>query len=218
MKKYILALDQGTTSSRAIVFDQAAKPLATASKEFPQIYPQPGWVEHDPERIWDSQIEVAGRALDEAGVEPSAVAAIGITNQRETTVVWDRKTGRPIANAIVWQCRRTASICEEMRSRGLEDAVRSKTGLVLDAYFSGTKLKWILDNVDGARERAGRGELAFGTIDTWLVYKLSGGAIHVTDYSNASRTMLFGPRRMISCPAFSSRGTRSGPSSSGLPA
>jgi glycerol kinase len=191
MKRYIIALDQGTTSSRAIVFDQAARPLATASKEFPQIYPQPGWVEHDPERIWDSQIEVARRALDEAGVEPSAVAAIGITNQRETTVVWDRKTGVPIANAIVWQCRRTASICDEMRSRGLEDAVRSKTGLVLDAYFSGTKLKWILDNVDGARERAGRGELAFGTIDTWLVYKLSGGAIHITDYSNASRTMLF---------------------------
>jgi len=191
MKKYIVALDQGTTSSRAIVFDHAGKPLASVSKEFRQIYPQPGWVEHDPEEIWASQIEVAGRALEKAGIGPSAVAAIGITNQRETTVVWDRKTAKPVGNAIVWQCRRTAPICDEMRSRGLEDTVRAKTGLVLDAYFSGTKLKWILDNVDGARDRAENGNLAFGTIDAWLIYKLSGGGIHITDYSNASRTMLF---------------------------
>ena len=191
MKRYILALDQGTTSSRAIVFDRTGKPLASSSKEFKQIYPQPGWVEHDAEEIWASQIEVAGKALEKAGIESSQVAAIGITNQRETTVVWDRKTGKPIGNAIVWQCRRTAPICDDMKARGLEDAVREKTGLVIDAYFSGTKLKWILDNVDGARDRAKAGELAFGTIDTWLVYKLSGGNAHITDYSNASRTMLF---------------------------
>ena len=191
MKRYILALDQGTTSSRAIVFDRTGKPLASSSKEFKQIYPQPGWVEHDAEEIWASQIEVAGKALEKADIESSQVAAIGITNQRETTVVWDRKTGKPIGNAIVWQCRRTAPICDDMKARGLEDAVREKTGLVIDAYFSGTKLKWILDNVDGARDRAKAGELAFGTIDTWLVYKLSGGNAHITDYSNASRTMLF---------------------------
>ena len=190
-KKYILALDQGTTSSRAIIFDQAGKPLASVSKEFPQIYPEPGWVEHDPEAIWASQIEVAGAVLEKAGIEASSVAAIGITNQRETTVVWNRKTGKPVANAIVWQCRRTAPICDDMKSRGLEESVRSKTGLVVDAYFSGTKIKWILDNVPDAREYAERGELAFGTIDTWLIYKLTGGGVHVTDYSNASRTMLF---------------------------
>lgn len=191
MKKYILALDQGTTSSRAIVFDRSGVPLANASKEFKQIYPRPGWVEHDPEEIWAGQMEVAGAALKKGGIEPSDVAAIGITNQRETTVVWDRKTGKPISNAIVWQCRRTAPICDDMKARGLEDAVREKTGLVIDAYFSGTKLKWILDNVDGAREGAEAGRLAFGTIDTWLVHKLSGEKIHVTDFSNASRTMLF---------------------------
>ena len=191
MKKYVVALDQGTTGSRAIVFDHAGKPLASVSKEFRQIYPKPGWVEHDPEEIWASQIEVAGKVLEKAGIEPSSVAAIGITNQRETTVVWDRKTGRPINNAIVWQCRRTASICDGMKSRGLEAAVRAKTGLVIDAYFSGTKIKWLLDNVEGARESARRGELAFGTIDTWLVHKLTGGGVHITDYSNASRTMLF---------------------------
>jgi glycerol kinase len=191
MKKYILALDQGTTSSRAIVFDRSGKPLASSSKEFRQMYSQPGWVEHDAEEIWASQIEVAGKALEQAGIGSSQVAAIGITNQRETTVVWDRKTGKPVSNAIVWQCRRTASICDDMKARGLENAVREKTGLVIDAYFSGTKLKWILDNVDGARARAQAGELAFGTIDTWLVYKLSGGNVHITDYSNASRTMLF---------------------------
>jgi glycerol kinase len=191
MKKYILSLDQGTTSSRAIIFDHSGRPLASASKEFRQIYPKPGWVEHDPDEIWASQIEVAGKALEKAGVEPSAVAAIGITNQRETAVVWDRKTGKPVTNAIVWQCRRTAPICDDMKSRGLEQAVRAKTGLVIDAYFSGTKVKWMLDNVSGARDSARRGELAFGTIDTWLIHKLSGGKIHVTDYSNASRTMMF---------------------------
>jgi glycerol kinase len=191
MKKYIIALDQGTTSSRAIIFDNTGKPLASASKEFQQIYPKPGWVEHDPEEIWSSQIEVAGKALEKAGIDSSSIAAIGITNQRETTVVWDRKTGKPISNAIVWQCRRTAPICDDMKSRGLEDAVRSKTGLVVDAYFSGTKIKWILDNVEGALDAARRGDLAFGNIDTWLVYRLSGGSIHITDYSNASRTMLF---------------------------
>jgi glycerol kinase len=191
MKKYIIALDQGTTSSRAIVFDNAGTPLASVSKEFRQIYPKPGWVEHDAEEIWSSQIEVAGKAIEKAGITASAVAAIGITNQRETTVVWDRKTGTPVSNAIVWQCRRTAPICDDMKARGLEDAVRSKTGLVIDAYFSGTKIKWILDSVEGAREAAARGDLAFGNIDTWLTYRLSGGKIHITDYSNASRTMLF---------------------------
>ncbi len=191
MGKYILALDQGTTSSRAIVFDHSGKSLASASKEFRQIYPQPGWVEHDAEEIWESQIEVAGKALEKAGIAAADVAAIGITNQRETTVVWDRKTGKPVSNAIVWQCRRTAPICDDMKSRGLEETVREKTGLVVDAYFSGTKLKWILDNIEGAADRARAGDLAFGTIDTWLVYKLSGGRIHITDYSNASRTMLF---------------------------
>ncbi|MBI4830008.1 MAG: glycerol kinase GlpK, partial [Candidatus Lindowbacteria bacterium] len=185
------ALDQGTTSSRAIVFDQTGKPVATAAKEFRQIYPKPGWVEHDPEEIWASQIQVAGESMKKAGIEPSAVAAIGITNQRETTVVWDRATGKPITNAIVWQCRRSAPICDNMKKRQLGGMVLEKTGLVIDAYFSGTKIKWILDNVPGARERAKRGELAFGTIDTWLVYNLSGGKIHVTDYSNASRTMVF---------------------------
>jgi glycerol kinase len=190
-KTYIISLDQGTTSSRAILFDHAGKPLASVSRELRQIYPRPGWVEHDPEEIWSSQIEVAGKVIEKAGIDAGSVAAIGITNQRETTVVWNRKTGKPVSNAIVWQCRRTASICDDMKARGLEDAVRAKTGLVLDAYFSGTKVKWILDNVAGAREAAERGELAFGTIDCWLVSKLSGGRLHITDYSNASRTMLF---------------------------
>ncbi|GAB4331650.1 MAG: glycerol kinase GlpK [Candidatus Abyssubacteria bacterium] len=191
MGKYILALDQGTTSSRAIVFDRSGKPLATAAREFRQIYPKPGWVEHDPEEIWTTQIEVARHALEKAGIEASSVAAIGITNQRETTVVWNRKTGKPATNAIVWQCRRSAPICDDMKARGLESTVRAKTGLVIDAYFSGTKIKWILDHVPGARESAQKGELAFGTIDSWLIYRLSGGQTHVTDYTNASRTMLF---------------------------
>lgn len=187
----MLALDQGTTSSRAIVFDHSGIPVASVSKEFRQIYPQPGYVEHDPEEIWASQIEVARKALEKADIEPSSIAAIGITNQRETAVVWDRKTGKPVTNAIVWQCRRSAPICDDLKKRGLEQAVREKTGLVIDAYFSGTKIKWILDNVAGAREHARNGALAFGTIDTWLIHKLTGGRAHITDYSNASRTMLF---------------------------
>src|SRR2546428_4812653 len=188
--KYILALDQGTTSSRAIVFDPSGSIKAVAQKEFPQIFPQPGWVEHDPNDIWASQAGVAAEALAEAGLAPSDIAAIGITNQRETTVVWDRKTGRPICNAIVWQDRRTAALCDRLKARGLERLIRKKTGLVLDAYFSGTKLQWILRHVKGAREKAKAGQLAFGTVDSWLVWNLTGGQKHVTDVSNASRTML----------------------------
>ncbi len=191
MAQFILALDQGTTSSRAIVFDHSGKPLASAAREFRQIYPRPAWVEHDPDEIWTSQIEVAKAAIEKAGLKASAIAAIGITNQRETTIVWSRSTGKPVSNAIVWQCRRTASICDELKSRGLEQAVRAKTGLVIDAYFSGAKIKWILDNVAGARDAAARGDLAFGTVDSWLVYNLSGRKIHITDYTNASRTMLY---------------------------
>ncbi|HSC95873.1 MAG TPA: glycerol kinase GlpK [Burkholderiales bacterium] len=187
----ILALDQGTTSSRAIVFDASGAMLALAQKEFTQVFPRPGWVEHDPEEIWVSQITVAHEALARAGVQARDVAAIGITNQRETTVVWERASGRPVCNAIVWQDRRTAAACDALRARGLEPRVTAKTGLLLDAYFSGTKLGWILDNVPRARARAEAGELAFGTIDSWLVWKLSGGAAHVTDVSNASRTLLY---------------------------
>ncbi len=188
---YILALDQGTTSSRAILFDRAGKPIASSQREFPQLYPRPGWVEHDPEDIWGTQRTVARQVLAEAGVRSSQIAAIGIANQRETTVVWDRQDGQPLYNAIVWQDRRTAPTCDKLRERGLGETVRAKTGLVLDAYFSGTKLAWILDNVAGARARAERGDLAFGTVDTFLLWRLSGGKIHRTDYSNASRTMLY---------------------------
>ena len=187
----ILALDQGTTSSRAIVFDEAGAIRAVAQKEFTQHFPQPGWVEHDPEEIWAKQIAVAGEAIARAGIQARDVAAIGITNQRETTVVWDRVTGRPACNAIVWQDRRTAAACDALKARGLEPRVTEKTGLVLDAYFSGTKLAWILDNVPDARRRAEAGELLFGTVDAWLAWKLSGGAVHVTDVSNASRTLLY---------------------------
>jgi glycerol kinase len=189
--QYVVALDQGTTSSRAIVFDHGGVPVATAQKELRQIFPRPGWVEHDPDEIWSSQAGVATEALARARLRPRDVAAVGITNQRETTVVWDRASGRPIANAIVWQDRRTAAACEQLKADGAEATIRAKTGLVLDAYFSGTKIAWLLDHVDGARERAERGELAFGTVDTWLAYRLTGGACHVTDPSNASRTMLF---------------------------
>lgn len=191
MKKYIVALDQGTTSSRAIVFDGAGQIVGKAQREFKQIYPRPGWVEHDPEDIWDTQIDVMGKAIDAAGITAWDVAAIGITNQRETTVVWERDTGKPIYNAVVWQCRRTADECEELKRRGLENAVYASTGLPIDAYFSGTKIKWILDHVTGARERAERGELCFGTIDSFLMFRLSKGKIFATDYTNASRTMLF---------------------------
>ena len=190
-KKYIMALDQGTTSSRAILFNKNAEIVQVAQKEFKQIYPKPGWVEHDPMEIWGSQMGVAREVLETAGVRPQEVAAIGITNQRETTVVWDKNTGKPIYNAIVWQCRRTAPICDELKKRGLEEYIKDNTGLVIDAYFSGTKIKWILDNVEGAREKAENGELLFGNIDTWLLWNLTRGKVHVTDYSNASRTMLF---------------------------
>ena len=189
--KYVLALDQGTTSSRAIVFDHAGSIVAVAQKEFRQIFPKPGWVEHDPRDIWSSQAGVAAEALTKANASPSEVAAIGITNQRETTLVWDRATGEPINNAIVWQDRRTAPMCDRLKARKLDRVIRRKTGLVVDAYFSGTKLQWILENVKGARARARAGELAFGTVDTWLVWNLTGGRVHVTDASNASRTMLF---------------------------
>ncbi|TDT61369.1 glycerol kinase GlpK [Fonticella tunisiensis] len=191
MSKYILSFDQGTTSSRAIVFNKSGEIVSVAQKEFTQIYPRAGWVEHDPMEIWGTQIGVANEALAKAGISADDIAAIGITNQRETTVVWDKNTGKPVYNAIVWQCRRTSPICDELKNKGLAEAIRKKTGLVVDAYFSGTKIKWILDNVEGARERAERGELLFGNIDTWLIWNLTGGKVHVTDYSNASRTMLF---------------------------
>ena len=189
--KVVLALDQGTTSSRAIVFDRSGRPLAKAQKDLRQIYPQPGWVEHDPDEIWGTQLEVARLALHEAGLGAGDVAAIGLTNQRETTIVWDRKTGRPLHNAIVWQCRRTASLCDRLRAEGLSDSVREKTGLVIDAYFSATKVRWLLDNVPGLAAKAVRGEVAFGTVDSWLIWNLTGGKVHATDFSNASRTMLF---------------------------
>jgi len=188
---YVLALDQGTTSSRAIVFDHDAAIVAVGQLEFQQIFPQPGWVEHDPAEIWATQIAVAIEALGRAHIRPRDIAAIGITNQRETTVVWDRETGNPVYNAIVWQDRRTAEFCDRLKRDGHEDFIRERTGLVIDAYFSGSKVKWILDNVDGARARAEAGKLAFGTIDSWLVWKLTSGATHVTDVSNASRTLLF---------------------------
>lgn len=190
-KKYILAFDQGTTSSRAILFDKAGNIVKTAQKEFTQIYPKAGWVEHDAMEIWGTQSGVAREVLESAGVNPQEIAAIGITNQRETTVVWDKNTGKPIYNAIVWQCRRTAGFCDELKARGLEGYVRDNTGLVVDAYFSGTKVNWILENVEGAREKAEAGELIFGNIDTWLIWNLTRGKVHVTDYSNASRTMLY---------------------------
>ena len=192
--QYVLALDQGTTSSRAILFDRSGRGVGVAQKEFTQIYPNPGWVEHDPMEIWGTQSGVAREVLEKTGVNPQDVAAIGITNQRETTIVWDKATGRPVHNAIVWQCRRTAGLCEELKARGLEPAIREKTGLVLDAYFSATKVKWILDHVEGARERAARGDLLFGNVDTWLIWNLTRGRVHATDPSNASRTMLYNIR------------------------
>jgi glycerol kinase len=189
--KYILALDQGTTSSRAIIFDHAGQVVATAQREFRQLFPQSGWVEHDPQEIWATQLDAAQRALEQAGLNAGDIAGIGITNQRETTVVWDRATGKPITNAIVWQDRRTAAACDRLKARGLAPLIRRKTGLVVDAYFSATKLEWILRNVPGAKARARKGELVFGTIDSWLVWNLTAGRCHVTDASNASRTMLF---------------------------
>lgn len=190
-KSYVLALDQGTTSSRAILFNRASEIVGIAQKEFTQDYPQPGWVEHDAAEIWATQLWVAQEVLRNASVQPSEIAALGITNQRETTVVWEKSSGKPIAPAIVWQCRRTTEMVEELKAKGWADKVCAKTGLVLDAYFSGTKVKWLLDNVEGARAKANRGELLFGTIDSWLIWQLTGGKIHITDYSNASRTMLY---------------------------
>lgn len=191
MEKYIMALDQGTTSSRCILFNKQGKACSTAQKEFRQIFPKPGWVEHDPMDIWASQISVAAEAMSKIGAGAENIAAIGITNQRETTVVWEKETGKPVCNAIVWQCRRTAELVDELKSEGFDRIIREKTGLIPDAYFSATKLKWILDHVRGARERAVRGELLFGTVDTWLIWNLTNRRVHVTDYTNASRTMLF---------------------------
>lgn len=191
MPKYIMALDAGTTSNRCILFNEKGQICSMAQKEFTQYFPQPGWVEHDASEIWSTQLAVAREAMNQLHVSASEIAAIGITNQRETTIVWDKNTGKPIHHAIVWQCRRTSQYCDSLKEKGLTEKFREKTGLVIDAYFSGTKVKWILDNVEGARERAERGELLFGTVETWLIWKLTKGAVHVTDYSNASRTMLF---------------------------
>ena len=191
MSKYIMALDSGTTSNRCILFNAAGEICSVAQKEFTQIFPQPGWVEHDADEIFSTQLEVARQAMANIGATATDIAAIGITNQRETTICWNRQTGRPVHNAIVWQCRRTASYCDELTREGLVDAIRSKTGLVIDPYFSGTKIRWILENVPGARQLAENGDLLFGTVETWLIWKLTGGKVHVTDYSNASRTMLF---------------------------
>ena len=191
MKQYIMALDSGTTSNRCILFDRTGRVCSVAQREFTQYFPQPGWVEHDADEIFSSQLEVAKQAMRNIGATAMDIAAIGITNQRETTICWNKNTGRPICHAIVWQCRRTASYCDKLREEGLVDEIRSKTGLVIDPYFSGTKVRWILENVPGARQQAEAGELLFGTVETWLIWKLTGGRVHVTDYSNASRTMLF---------------------------
>ena len=196
MDKYILALDQGTTSSRAIIFDKEQNIYGIAQKEFNQIYPKEGWVEHDPMEIWASQYGVLQEVLAKTNIEPEQISAIGITNQRETAIVWNKQTGEPIYNAIVWQCRRTADICEKLKSDGFDKYIKENTGLLIDAYFSATKVKWILDNVDGAREKADKGDLLFGTVDTWLLWKLTNGRVHVTDYTNASRTMLFNIREL----------------------
>ena len=197
MKKYIMALDQGTTSSRCILFNREGKICSMAQKEFTQYFPKPGWVEHDPMEIWSSQISVATEAMSRIGVASREIGAIGITNQRETTIVWDKATGEPVYPAIVWQCRRTADIIEELKADGFDRLILEKTGLIPDAYFSGSKVKWILDHVEGARERAQKGELLFGTVDTWLIWKLTQGAVHVTDYTNASRTMLFDIHKLV---------------------
>ena len=191
MSKYVMALDAGTTSNRCIIFNEKGEMCSVAQKEFTQYFPKPGWVEHDANEIWSSQLGVAVEAMAKLGIGADDIAAIGITNQRETTIVWDKSTGEPVYNAIVWQCRRTSEYCDTLKDKGLTDKFREKTGLIIDAYFSGTKLKWILDNVDGVRERAEKGELLFGTVETWLIWKLTKGKAHVTDYSNASRTLLF---------------------------
>ncbi|MDD2495139.1 MAG: glycerol kinase GlpK [Tissierellia bacterium] len=190
-KKYILALDQGTTSSRAIIFDRNGNIVSSSQKEFQQVFPNPGWIEHDPVEIWKTQINSAIDAIKQASINPLEIVGIGITNQRETTVLWDKNTGKPVYNAIVWQCRRTAQICDELKKRDLTSYIKENTGLVIDAYFSGTKIKWILDNVEGVRERAESGDILFGTVDSWLLWNLTGGKVHITDYSNASRTMIY---------------------------
>ena len=205
MAKFILALDQGTTSSRAIIFDHRGRPRGMAQQEFTQHYPRPGWVEHDPEEIWQTQLRTARLALRRAKVQGTDIAAIGITNQRETTVMWERASGTPVHNAIVWQCRRTAPTCERLKADGMEPDVRRRTGLVLDAYFSGTKVAWLLDHVKGLRRRAGRGEICFGTVDSWLVYKLTGGRVHATDMTNASRTLLYNIKRNLWDPTLCKR-------------
>ena len=196
MGKYIMALDAGTTSNRCIIFDKEGQIVSVAQKEFEQIFPKPGWVEHSANEIWSSMLGVAVEAIAKASISASDIAGIGITNQRETTVVWDKTTGEPIYNAIVWQCRRTSEYCDTLKKKGLEKIIRDKTGLVIDAYFSATKLRWILENVEGAKDRAQRGELLFGTIDTWLIWKLTQGRVHVTDYSNASRTMMYNIQKL----------------------
>jgi glycerol kinase len=190
-KKYVLALDQGTSSSKAFIFDREGKVVSCASIDFRQIYPRPGWVEHDPDEIWQSQMGAARKAVAQARIDPAEIAALGITNQRETTILWDRSSGKPISNAIVWQCRRTAERCDELKREGFDKVLKARTGLVTDAYFSGTKVEWILDHVSGSRARAEKGEILFGTVDAWLIYNLTGGKVHATDYSNASRTLLF---------------------------
>lgn len=191
MEKFILALDQGTTSSRAILFNKKGESIAMGQKEFTQIYPRPGWVEHDPMEIWGTQIGVIKEVMERAGIQPNEIGAIGITNQRETTIIWDKSTGKPVYNAIVWQCRRTSGICEDLKNKGWERYIQNNTGLVIDAYFSATKIKWILDNVEGVKERAERGEVLFGTIDSWIIWNLTRGKVHISDYTNASRTMLY---------------------------
>lgn len=196
MAKYVMALDAGTTSNRCIIFDRKGTIVSVAQKEFTQYFPKPGWVEHDANEIWASQLSVAVEAMQMKGIQAEEIAAIGITNQRETAIVWDRMTGEPVYHAIVWQCRRTSEYCDELKAQGYTDQIREKTGLMIDAYFSATKVKWILDHVEGARERAERGELLFGTVETWLIWKLTKGKVHVTDYSNASRTMLYNIREL----------------------
>ena len=196
MAKYVMALDAGTTSNRCILFNEKGEMCSVAQKEFTQFFPKPGWVEHDADEIWSTQLEVAQKAMANVAATAADIAAIGITNQRETAIVWDKNTGAPIHHAIVWQCRRTSEYCDSLKDKGLTDAYREKTGLVIDAYFSATKIKWILDHVEGARERAEKGELLFGTVETWLIWKLTKGKVHVTDYSNASRTMLFNIRTL----------------------
>ena len=196
-KKFVLALDQGTSSSKAFLFDTGGRIVGRASRDFRQIYPKPGWVEHDPEEIWSSQMAAATEALAQAAVQPAQIAAVGITNQRETTVLWNRSTGKPVCNAIVWQCRRTAERCETLKREGFDRLLKARTGLVTDAYFSGTKVEWILDNIPGVRTLAGKGEVIFGTVDSWLIYNLTGGRVHCTDYSNASRTLLFDIHRRV---------------------